>query len=198
MPRLLDPLCGAIGVALFALVVYAGFAGTQTAATNIAPTFVFVVFWVGLAILSLLFGDVFKAFNPWRAIARAVAGDRATVSRRRAAGADGLPGARSAAGRRRSGSSPSPGSSSSTPAAATRATSRSLALVYAAVQLVGMSLYGIEPWNRYGDAFGVYFGLFARISPLRWTRAALLPAPAAQRPDDARRRCPARSRCCAR
>ena len=62
-----------------------------------------------------------------------------------------------------------------------------LMLVYAAVQLVGMSLYGIEPWNRYGDAFGVYFGLFARISPLRWERGALLPAAAAERPDDARR-----------
>ena len=48
-----------------------------------------------------------------------------------------------------------------------------LALVYAAVQLVGMSLYGIESWNRYGDGFGVYFGLFARMSPLRWTRGAL-------------------------
>ncbi|MEA2190215.1 MAG: hypothetical protein QOI73_336, partial [Solirubrobacteraceae bacterium] len=48
-----------------------------------------------------------------------------------------------------------------------------LMLAYAAVQFVGMSLYGIEPWNRYGDAFGVYFGLFARISPLRWERGAL-------------------------
>ena len=33
-----------------------------------------------------------------------------------------------------------------------------LALVYAAVQLVGMSLYGIETWSRRADAFGVYFG----------------------------------------
>ena len=49
----------------------------------------------------------------------------------------------------------------------------SLALAYAAVQLVGMSLYGIAPWTRYGDAFGVYFGLFARMSPLRWERGAL-------------------------
>ncbi len=48
-----------------------------------------------------------------------------------------------------------------------------VALGYAAVQLVGMSLYGIGPWNRHGDAFGVYFGLFARMSPLRWERGAL-------------------------
>ena len=73
LPRILDPLCGAIGVAIFGLLVYAGFAGTQTTTANIAPTFVFVVFWVGLAVASVLFGDVFKAFNPWRAIARAFA-----------------------------------------------------------------------------------------------------------------------------
>ena len=48
-----------------------------------------------------------------------------------------------------------------------------LALAYAAVQFVGMSLYGVEPWSRFGDAFGVYFGLLARISPLHWTRSAL-------------------------
>ena len=48
-----------------------------------------------------------------------------------------------------------------------------LALAYSAVQFVGMALYGIEPWSRYGDAFGVYFGLLARISPLRWSREGL-------------------------
>jgi len=73
LPRLLDPLCGAIGVALFVLVVLAGLTGSQTSTNNIAPTFIYVVFWVGLAVASLLFGDVFKAFNPWRSIARAVA-----------------------------------------------------------------------------------------------------------------------------
>ncbi len=48
-----------------------------------------------------------------------------------------------------------------------------MALAYAAIQFVGMSLYGIESWNRYGDGLAVYFGLFARMSPLRWERGAL-------------------------
>ena len=73
VPRLLDPLAGALGLAVFALVVYAGFAGEQADATqNLAPVGVFVFFWVGLAVGSLLFGDVFRAINPWRAVARAV------------------------------------------------------------------------------------------------------------------------------
>jgi hypothetical protein len=40
-----------------------------------------------------------------------------------------------------------------------------LAVGYAAVQLIGMALFGIETWSTRGDAFGVYFGLFARLSP---------------------------------
>ena len=72
-PRWLDPLCGAIGVALFALIVYAGIDGAQLVTANITPTWIYVVFWVGLAVASVLFGDAFRPFNPWRAIARAFA-----------------------------------------------------------------------------------------------------------------------------
>ncbi len=39
-------------------------------------------------------------------------------------------------------------------------------LIYLAIQLFGMSLYGVEPWVRNGDAFGVFFGLLARLAPL--------------------------------
>jgi hypothetical protein len=31
-----------------------------------------------------------------------------------------------------------------------------------------MSIYGIETWTDRGDAFSVYFGLFARLAPLHW------------------------------
>ena len=60
-------LCGAVGVFLLGLVVYAGINGVQVVTANIAPTFVYVGFWVGLVPLSVLLGDLFKAFNPWRA-----------------------------------------------------------------------------------------------------------------------------------
>jgi hypothetical protein len=172
LPRLLDPICGAIGAALFVLMVYAGFAGKQDPATNVVPTFVFVIFWVGVAVLSALFGDVFKAINPWRAIARGAAALAGKVSR----GALPAP-------------MPYPAWLGRWPAAAgnvafvwlelvypDRTDPSKLAvlmLAYAAIQLVGMSLYGIAPWTRYGDAFGSFYGLFARISPLRWTRDAL-------------------------
>jgi hypothetical protein len=172
LPRFLELLAGAIGVALFGLVVYAGFEGDQTTTNNLAPTLIFVLFWVGLAILSPIVGDVFKAINPWRAIARAVAWVAARGGRRALAAPMTYPA--------RLGRWPAAigilgfawvelvysGRGDPSNLAV-------LALAYAGVQFVGMSLYGIETWNRYGDAFGVYFGLLARISPLHWTRGGL-------------------------
>ncbi len=48
-----------------------------------------------------------------------------------------------------------------------------LALAYAAVQLVGMSLFGVTAWERNADAFAVYFSFFGRLSPLHWRRDRL-------------------------
>ncbi len=39
-------------------------------------------------------------------------------------------------------------------------------LAYFAIQLVGMSLYGVESWTRRADAFGVWFALLARLAPI--------------------------------
>ncbi|MDQ3850113.1 MAG: fenitrothion hydrolase [Actinomycetota bacterium] len=172
VPRILDPIAGAVGVALFAVGIFAGFAGSQTVTDNLLPTLLFVQFWVGLVPVSVLFGDVFMALNPWRAIARTAAWIGGKVSR------DGLPAPL-----------PYPERLGRWPAALgilifawielaytnrdDPSTLAVLGLAYAAVQLVGMSLYGVEPWTRRGDAFGVYFGLFARLAPLRWERGAL-------------------------
>ncbi len=95
-----DVAAGAIGVGLLGVTIWAGLAGTQLATANFTPTFLYVIFWVGLVPASVLFGDVFRAFNPWRAIARAAG--FVTVARRRAAAeAVRLSGSGSAAGPRR-------------------------------------------------------------------------------------------------
>ena len=59
-------------MALFALVLYSGFAGTQVWSANFSVTFIYVVFWVGLPVASVLFGDIFAALSPWRTCARAI------------------------------------------------------------------------------------------------------------------------------
>ncbi len=62
--RAVEVVCAANGVALLDLVVAARYAGEQSGAGNLAPTFILIIFWVGLVVLSLLFGDVFRAFSP--------------------------------------------------------------------------------------------------------------------------------------
>ena len=69
--RGMEILCGLVGVLLLVVVIVCGFAGAQVASQNLAPTFVYVVFWLGFVPVCVVFGDVFRAFNPWRAVGRA-------------------------------------------------------------------------------------------------------------------------------
>jgi hypothetical protein len=176
IPRVLEVLVGALGVAAFVFFVYAGFAGTQTDTANILPTIIYVYFWVGIPFLSAVFGDVFRAFNPWLAIGKATG----WAAKRLGGEVSAEP-------------LPYPPWLGRWPAVvgvlvfawvelvyANRDDPSQLsimALAYAATQLVGMSLYGVEAWSNRGDAFGVYFGLFARVSPLHWRDRALYTRP---------------------
>jgi hypothetical protein len=163
--RQVEVVCGAIGVLLLGVVVYAGLRGTQSATANFTPTFVYVIFWLALVPVSVLFGDVFKAFNPWRAIGRAVGWFAGKVARGdlpapltypdklghwpAAAGIFGFAVMELVA---------SDGDRPENIAIA--------ALVYSALTFVAMALYGVETWIARGEAFSVYFNLFSRLSPV--------------------------------
>lgn len=54
-----------LSVALFLLVLATGFFGTQDTTKNLAPTFIWVVWWIGLAYMASLVGDLWPAINPW-------------------------------------------------------------------------------------------------------------------------------------
>jgi hypothetical protein len=163
--RLVDVLCGAIGTFLLGVLVYAGFRGVQSAAANLTPTFIYVIFWVGFVPVSVLFGDVFRAFNPWRAIGRAVALLARTVSRSDLPAPLEYP--------ERLGRWPAVAglflftvlelvsADASKPQHLAIAT-----LLYSGITFVGMALYGVEAWLARGEAFSVYFNLFSRVSPL--------------------------------
>lgn len=161
--QVIDVACGAVGLGLLLVVVWAGFAGVQTSAANFTPTFVYVIFWNGLVLLSVLFGDVFRAFNPWRAAAKPVAWVAEKAAR------TPMPAPLRY-----------PGRLGHWPAAAGVAAFAILELViedgtvprniaiatvvYSAATWVGMALYGIDRWLDRGEAFSVYFNLFARMS----------------------------------
>jgi hypothetical protein len=170
---------GLVGVGLLVLSVYAGLAGVQSPQANFTPTFIYVIFWVGLVPASILLGDVFRAFNPWRAIARAAgwsaarfAGPLPTPFRYpqwlgRWPAALGLLGFAWIELAYTNGSDPS------TLAVAT--------LVYTAITMVAIACFGTEAWISRGEAFSVYFNLFSRISAVavRGGRLGLRPPLAA-------------------
>jgi len=173
-PGWLEPICGAIGIGALVLIVYAGIWGSQITISNITPVWVYVIFWVGLAFASILFGDAFRPFNPWRAIARLVAWiARRTSSEAFAgeplhypdwlgrwpavAGLVGYAWLELVYGQ----------TSDSVPQLLAF-----LALGYAAVQLIGMSFFGIEVWTERADAFAVFYDFLGRMAPLRWQRDA--------------------------
>jgi hypothetical protein len=189
-PAALEWLACLIGLGLFALVLYSGFAGAQVPLANFSVTFIYVIFWVGVPVASVLFGDVFRALSPWRTCARVLA---ALVRRVRAA--SGPPTDVQTP-------SSSPPSSSSSPSSSPPpllryparlgmwpavgvivgfawlelvyvpadrdhpATLAALSLAYFLVMLAGMTLFGVEQWGGRADGFGAYFNLLSRLAPL--------------------------------
>jgi hypothetical protein len=65
-----------LGLVLLAAVLVAAVVGPDSAAANIAPVAVLVVWWVGLPLLCLLAGDVMRAINPFQPVAAALGRDR--------------------------------------------------------------------------------------------------------------------------
>jgi hypothetical protein len=169
LPAALARLASLIGIGLFALVVYSGFEGAQVWSVNFSVTFIYVVFWVGTPLASALLGDVFRALNPWRSIARAIR----WVGRRVAPRAFVRPPLLRY-----------PEWLGMWPSVATLigfgwcelvyvvpdrdqpSTLAALALSYFLVMLAGMALFGVDEWGDKGDGFGAYFSLFSRIAPL--------------------------------
>ena len=60
----------AVSVGLFLLILSAGFFGDQSVTRNFAPTFVWVIWWVGFAFVQALVGDLWAVVNPWDALFR--------------------------------------------------------------------------------------------------------------------------------
>ncbi len=155
---------GGFGLGVLALVVTAGFIGSENPTRDIAPTLVWVVWWVGLAFVSALLGDFWRLLNPWNA---GFAGLEWLVARVR-------------------GRPPSPRLSpprwlGSWPAVAgflafawieivssLGESPRDLAflvIAYSAVTWAGMATFGRAVWLERGEVFHMAFGLFARFAP---------------------------------
>ncbi len=154
-----------VSVAAFALVWAAALFGDTDPFRNLAPTWVYVVFWLGVPLLSVLFGNVWRALSPWRALADGFVW--LWEAHRTPCGAPGRrtrPG--SAAGPQRpSCSRSSPLELAYSDPSSPRALAFAIAL-YTYVALFGMIAFGRETWVRSGEGFAVAFAYLARIAPL--------------------------------
>lgn len=167
--RFTELLAGLVGVGLLGLAVWTGLHGTEAPDRNFSLTFIFVTCWLGFALFSVLLGDVFPPFSPWRAIGRAAGGGFRALTGQRPARL------------------PYPARLGRWPAAlglvafvwlelvyGTGAVSGGLtphatavaALVYSAYTLAMMVVFGVEEWSRNGETFSVYFNMFSQLSAL--------------------------------
>jgi hypothetical protein len=159
-----------VGVVLLAVVVWSGLAGTEQPNANFSITFAFVTFWLGAVLLSVLLGDVFRPFNPWRAIARAAGRLFGLLARRE-----------------RPPPLPYPEwlgrwpavvgivaflwlelvfpAGTDTGGVAPRDVAVA-AIVYSGLTLFAMYVFGTERWLDRGEAFSVYFGMFSQLSAI--------------------------------
>src|SRR5262249_50621143 len=152
-------------VLMLLVVVLTGLLGNQQPLHNLAPTLVWVIWWVGLAYVSVLIGNVWAVINPWQAL---FVWAEHCYRRLRP-------------GRDLSWHLPYPQAWGVWPGvvlflgfawlelvydgAALPAHLAALALVYTWITWMGMWLFGAESWCRHGEAFSLIFGLFARCAP---------------------------------
>src|SRR5712691_8914546 len=153
-----------IAVALLILIMLAGFVGSQNPYQNLAPTLVWIIFWVGLAVFSAFAGDLWALVNPWRMLFDWT--DRLCQT---------------IAGRGLALRLPYPETLGAWPAVllllavswtelvfpspAVPANIAWLAILYSLVTWAGMLRFGSATWVRHGEVFSVFFGVFARFAP---------------------------------
>lgn len=152
-----------VSVALFVLVVTAGLFGEQDAGLNLAPTFVWISWWVGFSFFTAFVGNLWPLVNPWKVVF-----EWAESLARRLGGGLQL-------------GEPYPKSWGVWPAvflyaafvwienvfsgSATPVYLAALALNYSVLTWGGMVVYGKDAWLRYGEVFSVFFGLLGRFAP---------------------------------
>ena len=154
-----------LGLGFFILTITAGFFGDQNPFRNIAPTLVWVIWWVGLTFVSAFVGDTWSLLNPWRTVFEwaerlAAFGGRREHPRRAFRYPKAL------------GVWPAVAlllafswTELVFPSPAVPRNIAWLAIGYSLLTWAGMLAFGRETWLRRGEVFTVLFGLFARFAP---------------------------------
>ena len=158
-----SPIVRAVSVEIFILLIVAGFIGTDRPIDNISPTFIWIIWWVGMGYVVALLGNVWMAVNPWKITFEWY--QRLTRSRN---------GRESPPFRYPEGLDVWPAlvlffvfawAENVYTSAFHPMTLSVMVILYSVVMWTGMAAFGKHTWLRHADAFTVLFGLFSRFSP---------------------------------
>jgi tetratricopeptide (TPR) repeat protein len=154
-----------VSVALFVLLILTGLFGNPRTTRNLTPTLVWVIWWVGLAYVSALVGNLWALINPWKILFEWAEWLNHRVTHGAAFSLHW----------------PYPQTWGAWPGvvlfvvfawielafegAALPGNLAGLILLYSALTWTGMFLFGKDVWLRYGEAFSLVFGLLARFAP---------------------------------
>ena len=154
----------AVALAVFVIVLSAALFGTGRPLENIAPTFVWIIWWVGMGYIAALAGNLWALVNPWKTVFEWVQGMM---------GEDG-PDEETALFDYPEGWGVWPAVVlffafawvENVYADASRPFNLGvLILAYSTITWAGMLAFGKHRWLRHGEVFSVLFSLFARFSP---------------------------------
>ena len=163
LSRVVRVVLGAFSAGLLVLTLATALFGTTVELLNFAPTFVYVIFWLGIPLLSILFGNVWSVLSPWRAFA-----DFA-VWILELGGREARPVLEWTGRMGRYPAAVALFSFVALELAHPRpAYPRTLGIataLYTYWALAGMAVYGRDAWTRFGEGFAVAFSLLARIAP---------------------------------
>lgn len=163
LSRVVRVVLGAFSVALLVLTLATALFGTTIELLNFAPTFVYVIFWLGIPLLSILLGNVWSVLSPWRALADF------TVWLLELGGREARPVLEWTGRMGRYPAAVALFSFVALELAHPRpAYPRTLGIataLYTYWALAGMAVYGRDAWTRFGEGFAVAFSLLARIAP---------------------------------
>ena len=153
------------GLAIFIITIIAGFRGQQDPYRNIAPTLVWIIWWVGLAYVCAFVGNLWTCINPWRTIFESAEVIYCGLTGRPALSL-GLPYPE------KLGAWPAfllllafSWTELIYPSPAVPLHIAWLAIGYSAVTFLAMFAFGCEVWLEHGEVFSLVFGTFARFAP---------------------------------
>ena len=153
-----------LSVFLLGLVVAAGFGGDSSSILNFSPTFVWIIWWVGMSITVALVGNIWALLNPWKIVFGWAEG----VYRLARPGQNLSLGLEYPA---KFGIWPAlvlfglfTWIQDAYPKTDVPTQIAIMVVVYSVITLGGMLVFGRHQWLRKGEAFTVVFGLLTRFS----------------------------------